>query len=74
MPLSLKKKVILLALLPVLALALVLCGGTAYILSDRAEAELAATRERLMQMHRDELEHYTEVALSAIDDLYAPSA
>ena len=29
MPLSLKKKVILLALLPVLALALVLCGGTA---------------------------------------------
>ncbi|MBE7376628.1 cache domain-containing protein [Pseudomonas sp. AL-54] len=74
MSISLKKKVILLALMPVLLLALVLCGGTAKILSDRAESEIAYTREQLLEQSRKELRHYVEVALTAIDDLYQNAA
>ncbi|MCQ4327181.1 chemotaxis protein [Stutzerimonas stutzeri] len=74
MPISLKKKVILLALMPVLLLALVLCGGTAKILSDRAEQEIATAREHLLEQSRKELQHYVDLALSAIDDLYQRSA
>jgi methyl-accepting chemotaxis protein len=73
MHLSLKQKMILLALLPVLLLALVLCGGTAKILADRAEAEIADRRERLMAQSQKELKGYVEVALSAIADLYENS-
>ncbi|WP_019341109.1 methyl-accepting chemotaxis protein [Stutzerimonas stutzeri] len=73
MHLSLKQKMILLAVLPVLLLALVLCGGTAKILADRAEAEIADRRERLMAQSKKELKGYVEVALTAIDDLYENS-
>lgn len=73
MHLSLKQKMILLALLPVLLLALVLCGGTAKILADRAEAEIADRRERLMAQSKKELKGYVEVALTAIADLYENS-
>ncbi|NKQ12292.1 methyl-accepting chemotaxis protein [Pseudomonas sp. SST3] len=73
MHLSLKQKMILLALLPVLLLALVLCGGTAKILADRAETEIADRRERLMAQSKKELKGYVEVALTAIDDLYENS-
>ncbi|MCQ4312996.1 methyl-accepting chemotaxis protein [Pseudomonas stutzeri] len=73
MHLSLKQKMILLALLPVLLLALVLCGGTAKILADRAETEIAHTRERLMAQSKKELKGYVEVALTAIADLYEDS-
>lgn len=73
MHLSLKQKMILLALLPVLLLALVLCGGTAKILADRAETELADRRERLMAQSKRELKGYVEVALTAIADLYEES-
>ena len=73
MHLSLKQKMILLALLPVLLLALVLCGGTAKILTDRAESEIAHTRERLMAQSKKELKGYVEVAFTAIADLYEDS-
>jgi methyl-accepting chemotaxis protein len=73
MHLSLKQKMILLALLPVLLLALVLCGGTAKILADRAETEIADRRERLMAQSKKELKGYVEVALTAIADLYEDS-
>ncbi len=73
MHLSLKQKMILLALLPVLLLALVLCGGTAKILTDRAETEIADRRERLMAQSQKELKGYVEVALTAISDLYEHS-
>lgn len=73
MHLSLKQKMILLALLPVLLLALVLCGGTAKILADRAEAEIANRREQLMAQSQKELKGYVEVALTAISDLYEQS-
>jgi methyl-accepting chemotaxis protein len=73
MHLSLKQKMILLALLPVLLLALVLCGGTAKMLADRAETEIADRRERLMAQSKKELKGYVEVALTAIADLYEDS-
>lgn len=73
MHLSLKQKMILLALLPVLLLALVLCGGTAKILADRAETEIANRREQLMAQSQKELKGYVEVALTAISDLYEHS-
>ena len=74
MRLTLKTKVILLALVPVILFALVLSGTAAKVLQSMAEKEIAQTRERLVQEKRSELEHYIQIALGAVKGLYDGAA
>ncbi|MDG9923111.1 MULTISPECIES: methyl-accepting chemotaxis protein [unclassified Pseudomonas] len=70
MRLTLKTKVLLLALVPVILFALVLSGAAAKILTDLAEHEVAQTRERLVEESRQELKHYMQIALGSVQSLY----
>ena len=70
MRLTLKTKVILLALVPVILFALVLSGTAARVLQSLAADEVAETRERLLQEKRSELEHYMQIALGSVKGLY----
>ncbi len=56
MRLTLKSKVLLLAMVPVLLFALVLSGGAVLILKKQADAEVKDTRERLLGDRRAELD------------------
>lgn len=75
MQLTLKAKVLLLALVPVILFALALSGATAKVLHSLAEDEVEETRERLMAESRSALENYLRIALGAVQTLYdsAPS-
>ncbi|MBH3341705.1 cache domain-containing protein [Pseudomonas mendocina] len=74
MRLTLKTKVILLALVPVILFALVLSGTAAKVLQSLAADEVAETRERLLQEKRSELEHYMQIALGSVKGLYDGAA
>ncbi|WP_339489465.1 methyl-accepting chemotaxis protein [Pseudomonas sp. EL_65y_Pfl2_R95] len=74
MLLKLKTKVVLLALIPVLLFALVISGAAAWVLQSLATQELKVTRERLMQESRDELQHYSQIALGSVQSLYDNAA
>ena len=74
MRLTLKTKVILLALVPVILFALVLSGTAANVLQGLAAEEVADTRERLLQEKRSELEHYIQIALGSVKGLYDDTA
>ncbi len=74
MRLTLKSKVMLLALLPVILFALILSGAAANVLRGLAAEEVHDTRERLIEGKRVELEHYVKIALGAVQGLYAASA
>ncbi len=74
MRLTLKAKVILLALVPVILFALVLSGTAAKVLQNLAADEVAETRERLLQEKRSELEHYIQIALGSVKGLYDGAA
>ncbi|TRO22143.1 methyl-accepting chemotaxis protein [Ectopseudomonas mendocina] len=74
MRLTLKAKVILLALVPVIIFALVLSGTAARVLQNLAADEVAETRERLLQEKRSELEHYIQIALGSVKGLYDGAA
>ncbi|MDG9760740.1 methyl-accepting chemotaxis protein [Pseudomonas sediminis] len=74
MRLTLKAKVILLALVPVILFALVLSGTAARVLQSLAADEVAETRERLLQEKRSELEHYIQIALGSVKGLYDGAA
>ena len=74
MRLTLKAKVILLALVPVILFALVLSGTAARVLQSLAAEEVAETRERLLQEKRSELEHYIQIALGSVKGLYDGAA
>ncbi|XLY86376.1 methyl-accepting chemotaxis protein [Ectopseudomonas mendocina] len=74
MRLTLKTKVILLALVPVILFALVLSGTAANVLQGLAAEEVADTRERLLQEKRSELEHYIQIALGSVKELYDDAA
>lgn len=74
MRLTLKTKVILLALVPVILFALVLSGTAARVLQSLAADEVAETRERLLQEKRSELEHYIQIAIGAVKTLYDGAA
>jgi len=75
MHLTLKSKVVLLALIPVVLFALALSGAAAKVLQNLAVQEVEETRERLLQESRTELQHYVQIALGAVQTLYdnAPS-
>jgi len=70
MRLTLKSKMLLLALLPVILFAIVLSGAAAKILLDLAEDEVKETRERLLQESRQELQHYMQIAMGSVQALY----
>lgn len=70
MRMTLKSKVVLLALVPVILFALVLSGAAAKILNDLAEHELETTRERLMEESRTELRNYIQIAVGSVQTLY----
>lgn len=74
MHLTLKSKVVLLALIPVVLFALALSGAAAKVLQNLAVQEVEETRERLLQESRTELQHYVQIALGAVQTLYDNAA
>ncbi|WP_339524054.1 methyl-accepting chemotaxis protein [Pseudomonas sp. EA_35y_Pfl2_R111] len=74
MRLTLKAKVVLLALVPVVLFALVLSGAAAKVLQNLAAQEVNETRERLLQESRNELQHYVQIALGSVQSLYDGAA
>ena len=74
MRLTLKTKVMLLALVPVILFALVISGTAAKVLESLAAEEVAETRERLIAEKRSELQNYIQIATGAVSDLYQNAA
>nr|WP_193077980.1 methyl-accepting chemotaxis protein [Pseudomonas lundensis] len=70
MRLSLKAKVLSLAVLPVLLFALVMSLTTVWILQNQANQEVEETRQRLFNDAKTTLKSYVEVAMTAIKPLY----
>lgn len=73
MRMTLKTKVLLLALVPVFLLALVLSGAVAKILYGMAEHEVNLTRERMIEESRSRLEDYIRIGVGAVSHLYDPA-
>jgi len=74
MRLTLKSKVVLLALIPIALFALVISGAVVKTLQNQAEDQITQTRERLMQESRDQLQGYIQIALGSVQTLYEQSA
>lgn len=70
MRLSLKAKVLSLAVVPVLLFALVISVTSVFMLRSQAEREISDTRERLLADAKTTLQNYVTIALSAIKPLY----
>ncbi|KPY46004.1 Methyl-accepting chemotaxis protein [Pseudomonas syringae pv. rhaphiolepidis] len=66
MRLSLKAKVLSLAVLPVLIFALVISATTVFMLHRQAEREVSDTRERLLSEAKATLQNYVAIAMTAI--------
>nr|WP_166226076.1 methyl-accepting chemotaxis protein [Pseudomonas atagonensis] len=74
MRLSLKAKVLSLAVLPVLLFALVISLTTLFILQEQAHKEVEQTRERLLADAKATLQSYVAVAMTTIKPLYDAAA
>ncbi|BBN56122.1 methyl-accepting chemotaxis protein [Pseudomonas chlororaphis subsp. aurantiaca] len=74
MRLSLKGKVLSLAVLPVLLFALVISLTTVVMLKEQAQNEVDETRQRLLGEAKTTLQSYVEVALSTVKPLYDAAA
>jgi methyl-accepting chemotaxis protein len=74
MRLTLKAKVVMLALIPVALFALVISGAAVRVLQNMAQSEVEGTRERLLQESRNELQHYMQIALGSVQTLYDTAA
>ncbi|WP_460122371.1 methyl-accepting chemotaxis protein [Pseudomonas sp. S2_C03] len=74
MRMSLKAKVLSLAVLPVLIFALVISLTTFFVLQEQARKEVEETRERLLTNAKDTLKSYVAVAMTAIKPLYDAAA
>jgi len=74
MRLSLKAKVLSLAVLPVLLFALVISLTTLFILQEQAHKEVEQTRERLLGDAKATLASYVAVAMTTIKPLYDAAA
>ncbi|MGF6693759.1 methyl-accepting chemotaxis protein [Metapseudomonas resinovorans] len=74
MRLTLKTKVLLLALVPVILFALVLSGAVTQVIHSLAEDEVKNTRERLIEESRQELKNYMQIALGSVQALYDASS
>ncbi|KII30852.1 chemotaxis protein [Pseudomonas fluorescens] len=74
MRMSLKAKVLSLAVLPVLLFALVISLTTLFILQEQARKEVEETRQRLLSDAKATLQSYVAVAMTTIKPLYDASA
>nr|WP_223538174.1 methyl-accepting chemotaxis protein [Pseudomonas sp. GL-B-16] len=74
MRMSLKAKVLSLAVLPVLLFALVISLTTLFILQDQVRKEVEQTRERLLSDAKATLQSYVAVAMTTIKPLYDAAA
>ncbi|ROL63529.1 chemotaxis protein [Pseudomonas protegens] len=74
MRLSLKAKVLSLAVLPVLLFALVISLSTVLMLRQQAQKEVEETRHRLLGEAKATLQSYVEVALNTVKPLYDAAA
>ncbi|KJH75374.1 MULTISPECIES: methyl-accepting chemotaxis protein [Pseudomonas] len=74
MRMSLKAKVLSLAVLPVLLFALVISLTTLFILQQQARNEVEETRQRLLSDAKATLQSYVAVAVSTIKPLYEAAA
>ena len=74
MHLTLKSKVLLLALIPVLLFAAVLSGAAANVLHGLADQEIEVTRARLLDEARVRLEEQVQIAVGSVQHLYANAA
>jgi len=72
--LRLRMKLLLLALGPILLLAILLSGIAVYELQSLAEQQEEHTRNSLIRDRRAELKHYVELARNAIGPIYERSA
>ncbi|MPQ68344.1 MULTISPECIES: methyl-accepting chemotaxis protein [unclassified Pseudomonas] len=74
MGLSLKAKVVSLAVLPVLLCALVISLTTVWMLQNQARDEVEETRQRLLSESKTTLQNYVTQVMTAIKPLYDASA
>ncbi|WP_248747135.1 MULTISPECIES: methyl-accepting chemotaxis protein [unclassified Pseudomonas] len=74
MGLSLKAKVVSLAVLPVLLCALVISLTTVWMLQNQAKDEVEETRQRLLSESKTTLQNYVTQVMTAIKPLYDASA
>ena len=74
MRMSLKAKVLSLAVLPVLLFALVISLTTLFVLQEQAHKEVEETRQRLLNDAKATLQSYVAVAMTTIKPLYDAAA
>ena len=74
MRLTLKTKVILLALVPLLVVVTLFAAVSVSMLRSLMEDEIAQNRQRLLDESRAQLEHYVQIAVGSIQTLYDQSA
>ena len=74
MRMSLKAKVLSLAVLPVLLFALVISLTTLFVLQEQARKEVEETRQRLLSDAKATLQSYVAVAMTTIKPLYDAAA
>jgi methyl-accepting chemotaxis protein len=74
MRISLKAKVLSLAVLPVLIFALIISVTTAVMLREQAKREVEETRARLLADAKTTLQSYVSIALSSIKPIYDAAA
>ncbi len=72
--LRLRTKLLLLALGPILLLAILLSGITVMRLQHLAAEQEAQTRDSLIRDRQAELEHYVDIGYNAIKPIYEASA
>ena len=74
MKLTVKSKLLCLAIVPALLFALILSGVAAWMLQNSADQEMKETREQLVERNRQVLKNYVDVALTTIKPLHDASA
>nr|WP_296256501.1 MULTISPECIES: methyl-accepting chemotaxis protein [unclassified Pseudomonas] len=74
MKLTVKSKLLCLAVIPALLFALILSGVAAWMLKSSANQQMKETREQLVERNRQVLKNYVDVALTTIKPLHDASA
>ncbi|RRV10231.1 methyl-accepting chemotaxis protein [Pseudomonas sp. v388] len=74
MNLTVKTKLLCLAIVPALLFALILSGVASWMLQSSADQEMQETRAKLVERNRQVLENYVQVAYTAIKGLHDASA
>lgn len=74
MRISLKAKVLSLAILPVLIFAVIISVTTVIMMREQASREVSETRERLLNEAKANLQNYVAIAMTAIKPIYDAAA